>query len=86
LAFGIGSLHPASGQSFTNEGKTLQISGHYSRIFINGAPPETNNYHFIALTASNGWKITITNANHPKEWAVMRSDGTNIYTLGTDFV
>jgi hypothetical protein len=84
LAFGIFSLHSAFGQSFTKEGKTLQISGHYSYIFSNGAPPETNNYNFIAFTASNGWKISSTNANQPKEWGIMRYDGTNIYTIGVD--
>jgi hypothetical protein len=70
--------------SFANNGATLQASGRYVDIFSNGAPAKTNNYHFVALTAFNGWKISVTNANQPKEWGVMRYDGTNIYTLGTD--
>jgi hypothetical protein len=86
LAFGIASLHPTFGQALTNEKETLQILGHYSHIFSNGAPPKTNNYSFIAFTASNGWKISITNANQPKEWGIMRYDGTNIYMIGTDLL
>jgi hypothetical protein len=84
LAFGIFSLHPAFGQySFTNEGETLQISGHYSHIFRNNAPGKTNNFHFVALTAADGWSISATNENNPKDWGLMRYDRTNIYTLET---
>jgi hypothetical protein len=84
FAFGAASLRSASGQSFTNDKETLQILGHYLYIFSNGAPPQTNNYHFNAFIASNEWKISITNADQPKEWEIMRYDGTAIYMLGTD--
>jgi prepilin-type N-terminal cleavage/methylation domain-containing protein len=82
--FGIFSLHPAFGQiSFTNSGETLRISGHYSDIFKNGTPGKTNNFHFVALTAPDGWSISATNDNNSKDWGLMRYDGTNIYTLAT---
>ena len=84
LAFGVFSSHPAFGQySFTNAGQTLRISGHYSHVFRNNAPGVTNNFHFVALTASNGWSISATNDNNPKDWGLMRYDGTNIYALAT---
>jgi hypothetical protein len=84
LAFGIGSIHRASGQSFTNEEKNLQISGHYTEVFKHTSPWETNNFHFVALTASDGWSISATNDNNSRDWGLMRYDGTNIYTLITD--
>ena len=87
LAFFVLSLHSASGQIiFSNTGMAVRISGHYSDIFSNGAPPETNNYSFIAIAADNRWKISVTNLNKPKEWSIMHCDGTNIFTLGTDSV
>lgn len=84
LTFGIGGLHPASGQSFTNAGEIIQISGNYSHIFKNNNPWIINNFHFVALTAFDEWSISATNDNNPKDWGVMRYDGTNIYRLGTD--
>ncbi len=80
--FGIFSLHPAFGQiSFTNSGETLRISGHY--IYKHATPEKTNNFHFVALTAPDGWSISATNDNNSKDWGLMRYDGTNIYMLGT---
>ncbi len=84
LVFGKFGSPPAFGQSFTNSGETLQISGHYSYIYRNNRPGITNNFHFIALTTSNGWSISATNDNNSKDWGLMRFDGTNIYTLITD--
>lgn len=73
----------AFGQSGFGE-KAIQILGKYSYIYSNGAPPETNDYQFIAITSDSGWNISITNINNPKEWGVINSDGTNIFTLSTD--
>ncbi|HEY5232196.1 MAG TPA: hypothetical protein VIK35_01500 [Verrucomicrobiae bacterium] len=85
LVFGISSYYQAFGQdSFTNDRQTLQISGHYSVINEHTTPLETNNFHFVALTASDGWSITATNDNNLKDYGLMRYDGTNIYRLGTD--
>lgn len=60
------------------------MSGTYAYIYSNGAPPETNNYQFIAITSRNGWNISTTNIGQPKEWGIIQSDGTNIFTLSTD--
>lgn len=84
LALEVFILHPTYGQgSITNEEKALRISGQYTHIFENGAPPRTNKYHFITITASNRWEMSITNANMPEDWEIMRYDGTHIYTFGT---
>ena len=83
--FSASSLSPVYGEySPTKAGETLQASGHYLYIFSNGAPPATNDYHFVAFTGPNGWKISITNIVQPKEWGIVRYDGTNIYMIGTD--
>jgi len=85
LGFNVACLLPAFGQiSFTNAGETLQVLGSYSYIYKNGAPAETNNFHFVALTTSHRWSISVTNENNSKDWGMMRYDGTNIYTLGTE--
>ncbi|HEX5219471.1 MAG TPA: hypothetical protein VFZ59_07875 [Verrucomicrobiae bacterium] len=64
--------------------RSIWISGSYSYIFSNGEPPKTTDYQFTAVTAANEWSISITNISQPREWGIMRSDGTNIYTLSTD--
>ncbi len=66
------------------EKEGIWISGDYDYIFSNGAPPKTSTYHFVAVTASDGWSISITNSNNPKEWGLMQSDGVDIFTIGTD--
>ncbi len=81
LAIGVAGSYSASGQTSISEENTLQISGHYSYVFSNGAPAKTNDYDFIALTTPSGWEITATNVNQPREWGSIRYDGTNIYEL-----
>jgi hypothetical protein len=83
LLVGISDLTLVFGQSGVGAG-TISISGKYSYIFSNGAPPETNDYQFTAITSANGWNISMTNTSEPKEWGIIQSDGTNIYTLSTD--
>jgi hypothetical protein len=84
LAFGMFSFHQLFGQDLVADGRELRISGHYSFIFKNGTPGYTNIFHFIALTAYDGWSISATNENNAKDWGLMRYDGTNIYTLISD--
>lgn len=80
-------IHPHSmhGQVLLgNASEGLQIRGRYSHITRNGAPPKTNNYQFVAFFLPQEWEISVTNASNPKEFGVIRYDGTAIYTLSAD--
>jgi hypothetical protein len=59
------------------------ISGHFRHVYKNGTPGTTNYFHFNALTASNGWRITVVNDRNTNDWGVLQSDRTNLYMLAT---
>ena len=69
-----------------SETEALSISGHYIHVFSNGAPPKTNTFAFHALITANGFAISMTNVNQPKEWGTIQSDGTNIFTVSADLM
>jgi hypothetical protein len=74
----------ARGQdTIPNLGKAVQISGHYWHVNKNGAPGITNYFHFVALTATNGWRITTANDQNTNDWGLLQSDGTNLYLLAS---
>jgi len=79
------NFEPAYGQySFGQQGEPVKIEGTYLYIRDNGAPRTTNTYRFEAVATGSEWQIAVTNANEPREWSIVRSDGVDIRTIGTD--
>jgi hypothetical protein len=84
LTLGVFNLPSVFGQvPLTQPAQIIRISGHVQIVSSNNRPGKTNIIHFVALSAANQWSIAATNDHNPKDWAMMRYDGTNIYTLMT---